>query len=112
MADINIMEGMEKLDTRKLPREAQDKMRRQAMRRLEELRLLWKAIAKFVGVHVSTISVGPSAFHWKAQPVEIEDARSSISVRPNADYGPRMAVAFNHRGLLDGQTIAMANIER
>jgi transposase len=49
------MLGMEKFDARKLPRDAQDEMRRQAMRMREELKLSWKAIAKVVGVHVSTV---------------------------------------------------------
>ena len=49
------MPGMEKFDARKLPRDAQDEMRRQAMRMREELKLSWKAIAKVVGVHVSTV---------------------------------------------------------
>ena len=49
------MLGMEKLDARKLPRDAQDEMRRQAMRMREELKLPWKEIARVVGVHVSTV---------------------------------------------------------
>ena len=49
------MLGMEKFDARKLPRDAQDEMRRQAMRMREELKLSWKEIAKVVGVHVSTV---------------------------------------------------------
>ena len=43
---------MEKFDARKLPREAQDEMRRQAMRISE---ITWKEIARVVGVHVSTV---------------------------------------------------------
>jgi hypothetical protein len=35
------MPGMEKFDARKLPRDAQDEMRRQAMRMREELKLSW-----------------------------------------------------------------------
>ena len=46
---------MEKIDTRKLPRDAQDEMRRQAMRMREELKLPWKEIARVVGVNVSTV---------------------------------------------------------
>ena len=46
---------MEKFDARKLPREAQDEMRRQAMRMREELKLPWKEISRVVGVHVSTV---------------------------------------------------------
>lgn len=46
---------MEKIDTRKLPREAQDEMRRQAMRMREELNLPWHEIAKVVGVHTNTV---------------------------------------------------------
>lgn len=46
---------MEKVDARKLPRDAQDEMRRQAMRMREELQLPWKEIARVVGVHVSTV---------------------------------------------------------
>ncbi len=49
------MLGMEKFDARKLPRDAQDEMRRQAMRMREELKLPWKEIARVVGVHVSTV---------------------------------------------------------
>jgi len=49
------MLGMEKFDARKLPRDAQDEMRRQAMRMREELKLSWKEIARVVGVHVSTV---------------------------------------------------------
>ena len=49
------MPGMEKFDARKLPRDAQDEMRRQAMRMREELKLPWKEIARVVGVHVSTV---------------------------------------------------------
>jgi len=46
---------MEKVDARKLPRDAQDEMRRQAMRMREELKLPWKEIARVVGVNVSTV---------------------------------------------------------
>ena len=46
---------MEKFDARKLPRDAQEEMRRQAMRMREELKLSWKEIARVVGVHVSTV---------------------------------------------------------
>lgn len=46
---------MEKVDARKLPRDAQDEMRRQAMRMREELRLSWKEIARVVGVNVNTV---------------------------------------------------------
>lgn len=46
---------MEKVDARKLPREAQEEMRRQAMRMREELKLPWKEIARVVGVNVSTV---------------------------------------------------------
>jgi transposase len=46
---------MEKIDARKLPRDAQDEMRRQAMRMREELKLPWKEIARVVGVNVSTV---------------------------------------------------------
>jgi transposase len=46
---------MEKVDARKLPRDAQDEMRRQAMRMREELNLPWKEIARVVGVNVSTV---------------------------------------------------------
>jgi transposase len=46
---------MEKVDARKLPREAQDEMRRQAMRLREELHLSWKEIARVVGVHLGTV---------------------------------------------------------
>jgi hypothetical protein len=42
---------MEKVDARKLPRDAQDEMRRQAIRMREELKLPWKEIARVVGVH-------------------------------------------------------------
>jgi transposase len=49
------MPGMEKVDARKLPRDAQDEMRRQAMRMREELNLPWKEIARVVGVNVSTV---------------------------------------------------------
>jgi transposase len=49
------MLGMEKFDARRLPRDAQDEMRRQAMRMREELKLPWKEIARVVGVHVSTV---------------------------------------------------------
>lgn len=49
------MPGMEKVDARKLPRDAQDEMRRQAMRMREELKLPWKEIARVVGVNVSTV---------------------------------------------------------
>lgn len=48
---------MKEFDARKLPRGTQDEMRRQAMRMGEELKLSWKAIAKVVGVHVSTVIV-------------------------------------------------------
>jgi len=48
---------MEKIDARKLPRDAQDEMRRQAMRMREELGLSWKAIARVVGVSVGTVMV-------------------------------------------------------
>jgi transposase len=46
---------MEKVDSRKLPREAQDEMRRQAMRMREQLQLSWKEIAQVVGVNISTV---------------------------------------------------------
>jgi transposase len=46
---------MEKIDARKLPRDALDEMRRQAMRMREELNLPWKEIARVVGVNVSTV---------------------------------------------------------
>jgi transposase len=46
---------MEKIDARKLPREAQDEMRRQAMRLREELHLTWKEVARVVGVSIGTV---------------------------------------------------------
>ncbi|MDP3871917.1 MAG: IS630 family transposase [Methyloversatilis sp.] len=46
---------MEKIDARKLPRHAQDEMRRQAMRMRAELGLTWKEIARVVGVNVGTV---------------------------------------------------------
>lgn len=46
---------MEKIDARKLPRHAQDEMRRQAMRMRTELGLTWKEIARVVGVNVGTV---------------------------------------------------------
>jgi len=46
---------MEKLDTRKLPREAQDEMRRQAMRMRAELKLPWREIARVVGANINTV---------------------------------------------------------
>jgi transposase len=47
--------GMEKVDARKLPREAQDEMRRQAMRMRAELKLPWREIARVVGVNINTV---------------------------------------------------------
>lgn len=47
--------NMEKIDARKLPREAQDEMRRQAMRMRAELKLPWKEIARVVGVNINTV---------------------------------------------------------
>ena len=44
-----------RIDARKLPRDAQDEMRRQAMNMREELGLGWKEIAAVVGVHISTV---------------------------------------------------------
>ena len=46
---------MEKIDARKPPREAQDEMRRQAMRMRAELKLPWKEIARVVGVNINTV---------------------------------------------------------
>jgi transposase len=46
---------MEKVDARKLPREAQDEMRRQAMRMRAELELPWREIARVVGVNINTV---------------------------------------------------------
>jgi transposase len=46
---------MEKIDPCKLPRDAQDEMRRQSVRMREELKLPWKEIARVVGVHVNTV---------------------------------------------------------
>jgi len=46
---------MEKIDARKLPREAQEEMRRQAMRLREELHLTWSEIARVVGVNIGTV---------------------------------------------------------
>ena len=46
---------MEKVDARKLPREAQEEMRRQAMQMREELKLPWKEIARVVGVTINTV---------------------------------------------------------
>ncbi|MCL2591387.1 MAG: IS630 family transposase [Betaproteobacteria bacterium] len=46
---------MEKIDARKLPREAQEEMRRQAMKMREELHLTWKEIAHAVGVSIGTV---------------------------------------------------------
>ena len=54
MADCDMPSGMENFDARKFPRDAQDEMRRQAMRMREELKLFWREIARVVGVHVST----------------------------------------------------------
>ncbi len=48
---------MRKIDARKLPRDALDEMRRQAMRIREELQLPWHEIARVVGVHASTVFV-------------------------------------------------------
>jgi len=48
---------MEKIDARKLSRDAQDETRRQAMRMREELGLSWRAIARVVGVNISTVMV-------------------------------------------------------
>jgi transposase len=48
---------MEKTDARKLPREAQEEMRRQAMRLREELNLTWKEIARVIGVDIGTVFV-------------------------------------------------------
>lgn len=56
------MPGMEKVDARKLPRDAQDEMRRQAMRMREELKLPWKEIARVVGVNVSTVIGWPKRY--------------------------------------------------
>lgn len=39
----------------KFPREAQDEMRRQAMRTRAELKLPWKEIARVVGVNINTV---------------------------------------------------------
>ncbi len=46
---------MEKVDARKLPREAQDEMRHQAMRIRAELRLSWQEIARVVRAHINTV---------------------------------------------------------
>lgn len=46
---------MGNIDARKLPRVAQDEMRRQAMRLRAELKLPWGEIARIVGVHTSTV---------------------------------------------------------
>ena len=48
---------MNKIDARKLPRDALDEMRRQAMRIREELQLPWHEVARVVGVHVSTVFI-------------------------------------------------------
>jgi transposase len=47
---------MKKLDARTLPREAQDEMRRQALRMRQELNLKWKEIARVMGVSISAVS--------------------------------------------------------
>jgi hypothetical protein len=46
---------IEKFDARKLPRDAQDEMHRQATRMCEELKLHWGEIARMVRVHVSAV---------------------------------------------------------
>lgn len=48
---------MEKFDARKLPLEAQDEMRWQAMRMREELNLSWKKIARVVAERKEQIEV-------------------------------------------------------
>jgi hypothetical protein len=53
---------MKKIDARKLPRDALDEMRRQAMRIREELQLPWHEVARVVGVHVSTVFIGSKRF--------------------------------------------------
>jgi hypothetical protein len=40
---------MEKTDARKFPREAQEEIRRQAMRLREKLNLTWKEVARVTG---------------------------------------------------------------
>ena len=56
---------MEKIDARKLPREAQEEMRRQAMRLREELNLTWKEIARVVGVSISTVFAWSNRYMMK-----------------------------------------------
>jgi transposase len=46
---------MEKIDARKLSRDAQEEMRRQAMRLRETLNLTWKEVARVTGVSIGTI---------------------------------------------------------
>jgi transposase len=46
---------MEKIDARKLPREAQEELRRQAMRMRAGLHLTWSEIARVVGVSIGTV---------------------------------------------------------
>jgi len=45
---------MKKIDARSLPRDAQDEMRRQAIRMREQLKMTWAEIAKVVGVSETT----------------------------------------------------------
>ncbi|MDR3352380.1 MAG: helix-turn-helix domain-containing protein, partial [Zoogloeaceae bacterium] len=46
---------MEKIDARKLSRDAQEEMRRQAMRLRETLNLTWKEVARVTGVSIGTV---------------------------------------------------------
>ncbi len=90
---------MEKFDARKLPRDAQDEMRRQTMRMREELKLFWKAIAKVVGVHVSTVIGWSKRYSMEgSKGLKSEGAWSPLFVGADADFGSGMAIALDHRG--------------
>lgn len=65
---------MEKIDTRKLPREVQEEKRRMAIRLREELNLTWKEIARRVQGHLTTV-LGWSKRYQQAGEAGLQDRR-------------------------------------
>lgn len=70
---------MKKIDAQKLSRDALKALRSQAMRLRQELALPWREIARFMGLHVTTV------FGW-AQRYAAEGEAGLVSKKPRRAY--------------------------
>ena len=94
-----MLADMEKVDARKLPREAQEEMRRQAMRMREKLQLTWKEVARVVGVSIGTVLRWSNRYAMegvRGSGFEVRATRAQVLIRPDTEPSAGMAIAFHH----------------